>query len=129
MRPHPCPRIRRGTRCRTTPDRSPIHNRKEFKMSKPVMKFQIVSNAPDATAHFYSTLFGWAVNADNAFGYREVNTGSTNGIQGGIWPAPPQAPSFVQLFTVVEDVKACVKRAQEIGAHVIIPPTALPDGG
>ena len=37
-------------------------------------------------------------------GYRQIHTGSERGIQGGIWPAPPQAPAFVQLFMEVEDV-------------------------
>ena len=98
-------------------------------MGKPVKQFQIVSKSPEETAVFYSNLFGWTVNSDNPLGYREINTGSLDGIQGGIWPAPTQASNFVQLFTVVDDVKACVKCAQELGAQLIIPPTALPDGG
>jgi hypothetical protein len=98
-------------------------------MGNPVMQFQILSTDPEKTASFYSTLFGWTVNADNPLGYREVNTGSKGGIQGGIWPAPPQAPNFVQLFMAVDDVKNCVRKAEEMGAKVIIPPTGLPDGG
>ena len=72
-------------------------------MTNPVMQFQILSKDPEATAKFYSQLFGWTVNSDNAMGYRRIDTGSNEGIQGGIWPAPPQAPNFVQLFTAVED--------------------------
>lgn len=98
-------------------------------MANPVKQFQILSNAPDETARFYSTLFGWTVNADNPLGYREISTGSANGIQGGIWPAPPQAPTFVQLFMAVDDVRSSVQRAEEMGARLIIPPTSLPDGG
>jgi len=98
-------------------------------MANPVMQFQILSKTPDETAKFYATLFGWTVNADNPLGYREINTGSSAGIQGGIWPAPPQAPAFVQLFVAVEDVKGSVKKAEEMGAKLIIPPTSLPDGG
>ena len=98
-------------------------------MANPVMKFQILSKTPDETARFYSALFGWSVSADNPLGYREINTGLTAGIQGGIWPAPPQAPNFVQLFIAVEEVRASVKRAEELGAKTIIPVTALPEGG
>src|SRR5580698_2360417 len=43
-------------------------------MSNPVMQFQILSNAPDASAEFYRSLFGWTVNADNPLGYREIRT-------------------------------------------------------
>src|ERR1700687_3680799 len=98
-------------------------------MANPVMQFQILSKAPDATAKFYSTLFGWTVNADNPLGYREIRTGAADGIQGGIWPAPPQTATFVQLFMAVDDVRTCVQRAEEMGAKLIIPPTSLPNGG
>ena len=50
------------------------------------------------------------------------------GIQGGIWPAPPQSPDFVQLFVAVEDIQAAVDRAQQLGARILIPPTKLPEG-
>ena len=98
-------------------------------MGDPVMQFQILSNVPDETSNFYSSLFGWNVSANNPLGYREISTGSKNGIQGGIWPAPQQARNFVQLFIAVENVRASVKRAEELGAKLIIPPTGLPDGG
>ena len=97
-------------------------------MANPVMQFQILSKAPNETAKFYSALFGWAVNDNNLLGYREINTGSNKGIQGGIWPAPPQASTFVQLFMAVEDVKTCVKNAEDLGAKLIIPLIVLPNG-
>ena len=97
-------------------------------MANAVTRFQIVSKTPDETAAFYAKLFGWKINADNALGYREIDTGSDEGIQGGIWPAPPQATDFVQLFVSVGDVKAMVAEAQKCGAKVLIPPTVLPDG-
>ena len=97
-------------------------------MSNPVMQFQMISKAPEETARFYSSLFGWKVDADNPMGYRQIHTGSAEGIQGGIWPAPPQATNFVQLFMSVEDVGASVEKALGLGAKVLIPPTMLPEG-
>ena len=97
-------------------------------MSNPVMQFQMISKAPEETARFYSSLFGWKVDADNPMGYRQIYTGSSEGIQGGIWPAPPQATNFVQLFMSVEDVPASVEKALGLGARVLIPPTMLPEG-
>src|SRR3954470_13951655 len=97
-------------------------------MSNPVMQFQMISRDPTAAAKFYTTLFGWKIDADNPMGYRQIYTGSTEGIQGGIWPAPPQAQDFVQLFALVSDVKNCVAEAVGLGAKVIIPPTMLPEG-
>ena len=92
------------------------------------MQFQMISKAPEETARFYSSLFGWKVDADNPMGYRQIHTGSAEGIQGGIWPAPPQATNFVQLFMSVEDVSASVEKALGLGAKVLIPPTRLPEG-
>lgn len=51
-------------------------------MGNPVLQFQIISKAPEETAKFYASLFEWKVDANNA-------TGSMEGAQGGIWPAPP----------------------------------------
>lgn len=97
-------------------------------MGCPVLQFQILSKEPEQTAKFYSELFGWKVDANNPMGYRRIDTGSSQGIQGGIWPAPPQAPSFAQLFVGVNDVKESVQRAEKLGAKVLIPPTVLPEG-
>src|SRR3982074_1163341 len=97
-------------------------------MPNPVTQFQIITKTPNETAEFYSNLFGWTIDANNAMGYRRIDTGSTEGIQGGIWPAPPQAPNFVQFFVDVDDVKSSVKKAEGLGAKLLIPPTMLPEG-
>jgi predicted enzyme related to lactoylglutathione lyase len=97
-------------------------------MPNPVTQFQILSKHPDETARFFSALFGWNVDANNPLGYRRIDTGSQDGIQGGIWPAPPQAANLVQLFVSVEDVGSIVRKAEEGGAKLLIPPTTLPEG-
>jgi hypothetical protein len=98
-------------------------------MSNPVFEFQIVSKDPDGTGRFYGQLFGWSVNSGNAIGYRRIDTGSRDGIQGGIWGAPPEAHTFTQLFVAVDNVAAVVSKAETIGARVLIAPTILPEGG
>ena len=97
-------------------------------MGDPVTQFQILAKDPEKTAKFYSQLFHWTIDANNALGYRQIRTGSESGIQGGIWPAPPQAPNFAQIFVSVQDVKAVIKDAESVGAKVIIPATMLPEG-
>jgi len=97
-------------------------------MTHPVTQFQILSKAPDETAQFYGSLFGWTVDANNPMGYRRIHTGSKDGIQGGIWPAPPQSPNFVQLFIAVDDVAKLAGAAEKLGAKMLIPPTMLPEG-
>ena len=97
-------------------------------MGRPVTHWQIVSNTPEKTAAFYTRLFDWTVRTDNPLGFQVVDTGSERGIGGGIWPAPPQATAFVQLFVEVDDVAAAAKRWTELGGRLIVPPTELPDG-
>jgi predicted enzyme related to lactoylglutathione lyase len=92
-------------------------------MSSPVVQWQIVTKDP-----FYTNLLGWQVNSDNPLGYRVVDTGSADGIPGGIWPSPADGHNFVQLFIRVTSVAESVARAEKLGARTIIPPQALPDG-
>jgi predicted enzyme related to lactoylglutathione lyase/transcriptional regulator with XRE-family HTH domain len=89
--------------------------------------WQIISPDPDATTKFYCQLFDWQISRDNALGYRDVPTGE-GGIDGGVWPSPPQERPFAQLFIEVADVEEHVKRASGLGAKVLVPPSSLPDG-
>lgn len=97
-------------------------------MGNPVMRWQILAKDPNKATEFYTRLFDWKVNDDNALGYRMIDTGSERGIQGGIWPSPPEGHSFVQLYIEVDDVSASVEKATGMGASVIVPPQKLPDG-
>src|SRR3954468_21722779 len=100
---------------------------RETQMPDPVARFQILSMNAEAAARFYASVFGWSIDPANALGYRQLSTGS-DGIGGGIWPAPPEAHPFVQLFIAVDDVAASVERARAAGARVLVPVQRLPDG-
>jgi predicted enzyme related to lactoylglutathione lyase len=102
--------------------------KKELNVGNAVTQFQIISNNPESSSAFYAELFGWNIDAVNPMGYRRIETGSVNGIQGGIWPAPTQVSTFSQLFVTVEDVKASAQIAERLGARLVIPPTVLPEG-
>jgi predicted enzyme related to lactoylglutathione lyase len=93
-----------------------------------VTEWQILAKDPERAAAFYTEVFGWTVNSDNPLGYRAVDTGSSVGIQGGIWPSPPEGHNFVQLFVRVEGVVGFVERVEKLGGRTIIPPQTLPDG-
>lgn len=98
-------------------------------MANPVMQWQILTKQPKKLEEFYSALFGWKITGDNALGYRQVDTTSKEGIQGGFWPiAEREGHSMVQLFIRVDDVKEHAKKAGQLGAHIVIPPQTLPDG-
>jgi predicted enzyme related to lactoylglutathione lyase len=57
-----------------------------------------------------------------------VDTGSERGINGGIWPSPPEGHALVSLYVEVDDVTAYVAKAAGLGAKTLIPPQKLPDG-
>ena len=97
-------------------------------MGQPVMQWQILARDPDRLTAFYGKLFGWRVNADNAMGYRMLDTGSDRGIKGGVWPIGDEGHPLVQLFVEVDDVPASAAQAEQLGGQVIIPPQVLPDG-
>ena len=97
-------------------------------MGNPVIQWQIVAKEPDAVTRFYSALFGWKVETNNALGYRMVDTKSQRGINGGVWPSPPEGHNLVQLFVEVDDVDTFVEKATSLGATVIVPKSELPDG-
>jgi hypothetical protein len=97
-------------------------------VGNPVVQWQIVAKDRDAVARFYSALFGWKVQTDNALGYRVIETGNGRGINGGVWPSPPEGHNLVQLFVEVEDIDAALIKATSLGASVIVPKSELPDG-
>jgi uncharacterized protein len=97
-------------------------------VGNPVVQWQIVAKDPEAVTRFYSALFGWTINASNALGYRVVETGNGRGIDGGVWPSPPEGHNLVQLFVEVDDIDAALAKATSLGATVIVPRSELPDG-
>ena len=97
-------------------------------MGQPVSRWQIISKNPDQATEFYCNLFGWSVNTDNPLGYRMIDTQSENGVNGGVWPCPPEGHPIVVLYVAVDDVAASVEKARQLGANVIIPPQKLPEG-
>jgi uncharacterized protein len=93
----------------------------------PVRQFQLLARDPDATATFYERLFGWRIHRANALGYRQISTGPA-GIEGGIWPTPPEGKPLVQLFIESTDLDGTVARARGLGGQVVVPPQQLPGG-
>ena len=97
-------------------------------MGQPVMYWQILSKQPAKLADFYASIFGWNIWPPDALGSRAVETGSPEGVSGGIWQIPPEAHSMVQLFIRVDDVTAYVLRVEAAGGKVIFPPQLIPSG-
>ncbi len=97
-------------------------------MGNPVVQWQIVARDPEKVASFYAKVFGWIVRTDNALGYRIIDTGDERGIDGGVWPSPPEGQNLVQLFIQVDDIDASIASATALGAQILFPRQQLPDG-
>ena len=91
----------------------------------PVVHWEI--NARDAKAlhAFYTSLFGWRIDADNPMGYGLVTTGGPGGINGGIGPA--QGIPHVTFYVRVPDLEAALTRAAQLGGKTDVPPTHIPN--
>jgi len=92
------------------------------------MYWQILSKQPAKLAEFYESIFGWNVWPPDALGSRVVETGSAEGISGGIWQIPREGHSMAQLFIRVLNVGEYVRKVEEGGGKMIFPPQLLPSG-
>jgi hypothetical protein len=97
-------------------------------MGAAVTRWQILSKDPEASTSFYATVFGWTIHSDNPLGYRELRSNAKDGIDGGVWPCPPEGRPMVQLFIETPDIEATIRAATRLGAQVIISPQLLPQG-
>jgi predicted enzyme related to lactoylglutathione lyase len=100
-------------------------------MGNPVTWFEVIAKDATKSQRFYAELFGWKVDADNPMKYGLVNTGSKEGIQGGIGQAMEQMPiKGLTFYVQVDDIEASLKRAEKLGGRTAMPPfkVPMPDG-
>ncbi len=97
-------------------------------MGAPVVHWEI--NARDArrAQEFYSSLFGWTIDANNPMGYGMVSTGSPQGIGGGIGQNDPNqpVPPAVTFYVQVEDPQMVLDKVAGLGGRVVMPVTEIP---
>jgi predicted enzyme related to lactoylglutathione lyase len=87
--------------------------------------FEITTDDPTAARAFYEDLFGW-----NAQGDPDVYLmfpPTDGGIAGGLMPARGM-PTYACFGVEVDDVDAGHRRAIELGATTVVPPTDNPGG-
>jgi predicted enzyme related to lactoylglutathione lyase len=95
-------------------------------MANRISWFEIVGGDADRLHRFYAKLFGWKIDANNQMKYGIVSDGDA-GIGGGIGPDPQGGPGYVTFYVGVDDINAAMAEAQQLGATVVMPPTALPE--
>ena len=77
--------------------------------------------------NFYSALFGWQIDSNNAMNYGLVSTGNKKGIAGGISQADPNMPfPAVTFYVEVDDPQSYLNKAEGLGGRTIVPVTEIP---
>ena len=94
-------------------------------MQNPVIHFEVMGKDGAALQSYYSELFGWKPNADNAVGYGVVEAENGNGIGGGIGATPDGSAGHVTFYVGVEDVGAALERAESLGGTRVFGPETV----
>jgi predicted enzyme related to lactoylglutathione lyase len=96
-------------------------------MGQPVVHFEVVGKDADKLRDFYSTLFGWEIDANNPMGYglvtRETNVNADGvGIGGGVGKGPDGYDGHVTFYVEVPDVEAALAQAEKLGGTRMMGP-------
>jgi len=94
-------------------------------MANPVIHFEILGRDGKKTQDFYSSIFGWKVDAANPMNYGMVSA-EDRGIGGGV--AAAQGEPMVTVYVEVADLDATLKKAESLGGKVVMPPMDVPGG-
>ncbi|TQF73577.1 VOC family protein [Rhodococcus spelaei] len=82
-----------------------------------------------AAQAFYTSVFGWTVNAGDAYTQFGVDGKDFGGMMAMGDDFPDGIPPHWALYFGVDDVDAAVTRATSLGAQVHVPGTDIPDTG
>ena len=101
-------------------------------MGQPVVHFEVVGKDGEKLQRYYSELFGWEIQVDNAMNYgmvaREGNVGQDGvGIGGGVGQGPEGYDGHVTFYVPVPDVEAALQKAESLGGQRIMGPENIMD--
>ena len=88
--------------------------------------FEVLGSDAARTQAFYGELFGWRVPGDAAPAYGLVDTGAGHGISGGLG-ASQEGMRWATVYANVDDVEACLARAEAIGGERVYGPIDVDD--
>ncbi len=101
-------------------------------MGQPVVHFEVIGNDAAKLQRYYTTLFGWEIDANNPMNYgsvsREGNLSAAGiGIGGGVGAGPEGYPGHVTFYVEVPDVEAALAKAESLGGKRLMGPDAIDD--
>lgn len=94
-------------------------------MEHKVIHFEIQGRDGKKTQEFYSSLFGWKIDANNPMQYGIV-AAEAPGIAGGICQA--MGPPLVTFYVSAPDLAAALKKAERLGGKTVLEPHDVPNG-
>ena len=102
-------------------------------MGQPVVHFEIIGKDGEGLRRYYSDLFEWEIDANNAMDYgiiaREGNTNADGiGIGGGVGTGPEGYGGHVTFYVEVPDVEAALAKAESLGGSRMMGPETVTEG-
>ena len=100
-------------------------------MPQPVIHFEISARDSEAITNFYTSLFGWSVDANNPMNYGLTMTKDGDmGIDGGIYQQMnAEDASGIRIYAQVDDAQAYLDRAVELGGKAVGAAMEVPGAG
>jgi uncharacterized protein len=94
----------------------------------PVVHVEVLGADAPRLQKFYGELFGWSVALNPVgYGYVPVEPKAPAKLTGGIGPSPQRQP-LVIFYVKVADPAETLKRAEQLGGRIVLPPTDVPGG-
>ena len=109
---------------KAAPSRKPAAKpaRAPKRASKPaVVHWEVQARDPERQQAFFSSLFGWTIDANNPMGYGMVPSGGREAINGGI--GGTDGEPRVTVYVQVDDIVGTLTRAEALGGQTILPRT------
>ncbi len=102
-------------------------------MGQPVVHFEIIGKDGGKLQSYYSDLFGWEIDSDNAMNYgtvqREGNLNAEGiGVGGGVAGGPEGYAGHVTFYVEVPDVEAALAKAESLGGSRLMGPDKVMEG-
>jgi predicted enzyme related to lactoylglutathione lyase len=98
-------------------------------MGNSVVHFEVIGKDAAKLQDYYSQLFGWKIDHNNAMGYGLVDTGAEGAIPGGIGGGHiPDYAGHVTFYVEVEDVGKALDKAEELGGKRVFGPEKVTKG-
>jgi uncharacterized protein len=94
-------------------------------MGNPVVHFEITTKNIERLHSFYSSVFGWAIDANNPFKYGMTDTKSGKGINGGIGESDNDRLTF---YIEVPNIDATLKDVVAAGGKIAMAKETVPGG-